>query len=212
MRNGLYVPRRTGASPPHSMSALTHIFRQGSPVFYDNWVARDINGTALENAPFESVFHQPFAQDRFQRHLPVQMQSCWNGIAIMDPAPFYTPPHVKFRMARITEGECSASECSLISNDYWDAGYGRILMVPRVKLAYDGVGRQVRALWVRADKGPFWLVASVRHSTPPTEEPYFNTRLCSPRWSSRQPTNRSARSCMVRPARPTVHRRGKRTH
>ncbi|KXN83805.1 Alpha-1,3-mannosyltransferase CMT1, partial [Leucoagaricus sp. SymC.cos] len=25
----------------------------GSPVFYDNWVARDINGTALENAPFE---------------------------------------------------------------------------------------------------------------------------------------------------------------
>lgn len=67
------------------------------------------------------------------------MQSCWNGIAVMDPAPFYTPPHVKFRMARITEGECSASECSLIANDYWEAGYGRILMVPRVKLAYDGV-------------------------------------------------------------------------
>ncbi|KAI0701950.1 glycosyltransferase family 69 protein [Cytidiella melzeri] len=87
----------------------------GSPVFYDNWVARDINGTALENAPFESVFHQPHSQERFQRHLPVQMQSCWNGIAVMDPAP----------------------ECSLIANDYWDAGYGRILMVPRVKLAYD---------------------------------------------------------------------------
>ncbi|KAI0088202.1 capsular associated protein [Irpex rosettiformis] len=109
----------------------------GSPVFYDNWVARDINGTALENAPFESIFHRPHSQDRFQRHLPVQMQSCWNGIAIMDPAPFYNPPHVKFRMAKITEGECSASECSLIANDYWDVGYGRILMVPRVKLAYD---------------------------------------------------------------------------
>lgn len=118
---------------------------QGSPVFYDNWVARDINGTALENAPFESVFHRPHSQERFQRHLPVQMQSCWNGIAIMDPAPFYNPPHVKFRMARITEGECSASECSLIANDYWDVGYGRILMVPRVKLAYDGVSVFVRA-------------------------------------------------------------------
>ncbi|PFH45340.1 glycosyltransferase family 69 protein [Amanita thiersii Skay4041] len=108
-----------------------------SPVFYDNWVARDINGTALENAPFERIFHHQGSSLRFQRHLPVQVQSCWNGIAILDPAPFYSPPHVRFRMARIMEGECSASECSLICNDYWEAGYGRIMMVPRVKLAYD---------------------------------------------------------------------------
>lgn len=110
-----------------------------SPVFYDNWVARDINGTALENAPFENIFHHPQSSARFQKHLPIQVQSCWNGIAILDPAPFYSPPHVKFRMAKITEGECSASECSLICNDYWEAGYGRIMMVPRVKLAYDSV-------------------------------------------------------------------------
>ncbi|KIJ98628.1 glycosyltransferase family 69 protein [Laccaria amethystina LaAM-08-1] len=108
-----------------------------SPVFYDNWVARDINGTALENAPFEKIFHDEDSSDRFQRHLPIQVQSCWNGIAVLDPAPFYSPPHVRFRMAKITEGECSASECSLICNDYWEAGYGRIMMVPRVKLAYD---------------------------------------------------------------------------
>ncbi|KAJ8480911.1 hypothetical protein ONZ45_g15482 [Pleurotus djamor] len=108
-----------------------------SPVFYDNWVARDINGTALENAPFERIFHHSDSSMRFQRHLPIQVQSCWNGIAVLDPAPFYEPPHVRFRMARITENECSASECSLICNDYWEAGYGRIMMVPRVKLAYD---------------------------------------------------------------------------
>jgi alpha-1,3-mannosyltransferase len=111
----------------------------GSPVFYDNWVARDINGTALENAPFEAVFHHRESSDRFQKHLPVQVQSCWNGIAVLDPAPFYKPPHVRFRMAKLVEGECSASECSLICNDYWNAGYGRIIMVPRVKLAYDKV-------------------------------------------------------------------------
>ncbi|KAJ3965827.1 cryptococcal mannosyltransferase 1-domain-containing protein [Lentinula raphanica] len=29
----------------------------GASVFYGNWVARDINGTALENAPFEMIFH-----------------------------------------------------------------------------------------------------------------------------------------------------------
>ncbi|KZV79861.1 CAP59-like protein [Exidia glandulosa HHB12029] len=109
----------------------------GAPVFYDNWVARDINGTALENAPFEAVFHHSDSSQRFQHHLPIQVQSCWNGIAVLDPAPLYSPPHVKFRMARLVDGECSASECSLIGNDYWERGYGRIIMVPRVKLAYD---------------------------------------------------------------------------
>lgn len=110
-------------------------------MFYDNWVARDINGTALENAPFEGVFHHAKSAARFQHHLPVQVQSCWNGIAILDPAPIYATPHVRFRMARLAEGECSASECSLVGNDYWSAGYGRIIMVPRVKLAYDKVRR-----------------------------------------------------------------------
>ena len=114
-------------------------FSKGAPVFYDNWVARDINGTALENAPFGEVFHHSTSSVRWQQHLPIQVQSCWNGIAVLDPVPFYQPKHVRFRMARIAEGECSASECSLICNDYWEAGYGRILMVPRVKLAYDRV-------------------------------------------------------------------------
>ncbi|THU88363.1 hypothetical protein K435DRAFT_680009 [Dendrothele bispora CBS 962.96] len=120
--------------------AADYMYHQdlGAPVFYDNWVARDINGTALENAPFEMIFHHPESQERFQQHLPVQVQSCWNGIAVLDPAPFYEPKSpVKFRMAKIVDGECSASECSLICNDYWEKGYGRIMMIPRVKLAYD---------------------------------------------------------------------------
>jgi len=45
---------------------------QGAPVFYDNWVARDINGTALENAPFEQIFHHTESEKRFMHHLPVQ--------------------------------------------------------------------------------------------------------------------------------------------
>ncbi|PLW18951.1 hypothetical protein PCANC_11844 [Puccinia coronata f. sp. avenae] len=96
-----------------------YIFHEeiAQPVFYDNWVARDINGTALENAPFESIFRDPPSQHAFERHLPIQVQSCWNGIAILDPAPLYAHPRVRFRMARLAEGE--------------------IVMVPRVKLAYD---------------------------------------------------------------------------
>jgi alpha-1,3-mannosyltransferase len=68
-------------------------------------------------------------------------------VAVLDPAPLYNIPPVKFRMANIAAGECSASECSLIGNDYWDAGYGRIVTVPRVKLAYDRVSDYVRP-WV----------------------------------------------------------------
>ncbi len=128
-------------TPSRASLSVADYSAQGSPVFYDNWVARDINGTALENAPFEAIFHDGGSSMRFQQHLPVQVQSCWNGIAVLDPAPFYQPKRVRFRMAGIAEGECSASECSLICNDYWEAGYGRILMVPRVKLAYDQVRR-----------------------------------------------------------------------
>ena len=58
---------------------------------------------------------------------------------MLDPAPLYGLKPIKFRMADIAHGECSASECSLVANDYWAAGYGRIITVPRVKLAYDKV-------------------------------------------------------------------------
>ena len=137
----------------------------GAPVFYDNWVARDINGTALENAPFEAVFHHRDSSTRFQRHLPVQVQSCWNGIAVLDPAPFYEPPHVRFRMAKLIEGECSASECSLICNDYWNALYGRIMMVPRVKLAYDKVRGLIKVSSSMLTFCPWKRVFDIIHPT-----------------------------------------------
>lgn len=46
------------------------------------------------------------------------VQSCWNGIAVLDPAPFYNIPHVQFRMARLAQKECSASECGLICSEF----------------------------------------------------------------------------------------------
>lgn len=152
-----------------------------TPVFYDNWVARDINGTALENAPFESIFHHTDSSQRFQRHLPIQVQSCWNGIAVLDPAPFYSPPHVRFRMAKITENECSASECSLICNDYWEAGYGRILMVPRVKLAYDRVRLSLLSMAVLILTS---TTESIRYYSSAAPESYRDSRLRPTWWAS----------------------------
>ncbi|KAF8472336.1 hypothetical protein DFH94DRAFT_766235 [Russula ochroleuca] len=56
---------------------------------------------------------------RFQQHLSVQVQSCWNGFAVLDPTSFCRPKQVRFRTGCIG---CSASECSLICNDYSEAG------------------------------------------------------------------------------------------
>ena len=198
-------------------------------MFYDNWVARDINGTALENAPFESIFAHGPSQERFMQHLPIQVQSCWNGIAILDPAPFYAPPHVRFRMARITEGECSASECSLICNDYWEAGYGRILMVPRVKLAYDRVRLRFPSLLlllplfsppVFCVPCAVWIAqglmlmstfaARVGHHPPRPPEPDRDPRVRPPRGPARQPADGPAGPRVVRAARPSVHPGGER--
>lgn len=111
------------------MTSVWNPFLEDKQLMVPSWVARDINGTALENAPFEQVFHHQESNQRFQRHLPIQgelivtqldlwltlaVQSCWNGVAVLDPAPFYAAPHVKFRMANLPDGECSASECGLI--------------------------------------------------------------------------------------------------
>ncbi len=123
---------------------------------------------------------------RFQQHMPIQVQSCWNGVAILDPAPFYQPKHVRFRMARIAEGECSASECSLICNDYWEAGYGRILMVPRVKLAYDRVcvlflsplSARVSFVVCRTNG---YIAESFRHHSPSAAQLDYDSRLRPPR-------------------------------
>ncbi len=56
----------------------------------------------------------PFLCSALRLLLIRTVQSCWNGIAVLDPAPFYAPPHVRFRMAKLSDGECSASECGLI--------------------------------------------------------------------------------------------------
>ena len=173
-------------------------------MFYDNWVARDINGTALENAPFEVVFHHPLSNERWQRHLPIQVQSCWNGIAILDPMPFYTPPAVKFRMANILDEECSASECSLICNDYWQAGFGRIMMVPRVKLAYDNVGDLFLHLSIKLTL----CAESLPDHPSGKEEPDRHPGLCQVRWTAGQSPNGSSGPGVVRPSRSVVHRRG----
>ncbi len=99
--------------------------------FYDTWVTRDLKGAQLYNSyPY---FRDRNAQNRLIDGEPIRVYSCWNGVAIMNPAPFMEVKDFKFRESK----SVIESECFLICKDYWTAGYNRIIINPTVKVAYD---------------------------------------------------------------------------
>lgn len=113
---------------------------------YDKWAAHDISGRMfLNHKPY--VAHAPSAEAlRDQR--PFQVLSCWNGLAVIR-ADAFTDKGLRFRRNRPLE--CAASECDLLCRDLWAVGMHRILMVPRVKVAY---GLKEFALLRRLVSGP----------------------------------------------------------
>nr|KAJ3410404.1 capsular associated protein [Polyrhizophydium stewartii] len=105
--------------------------------FYDTWVSRSLSGNVLREFFYQGTFvYDPEARSRYELGLPVQAYSCWNGMAVMNSAPFYDH-NLRFRRSDAALGECAASECQLIAKDMWMLGYGRILMVPLVRVVYD---------------------------------------------------------------------------
>ncbi|OMJ08136.1 Alpha-1,3-mannosyltransferase CMT1 [Smittium culicis] len=105
--------------------------------FRDGWVARDIKGGFFYNK-LDDLFDHEESKQRISQNLPFQVQSSWNGVAVLNAEPFYlkdTP--IRFRRSKVGTNECSASECSLICNDFWSLGYGRIIVVPKILVSYN---------------------------------------------------------------------------
>ncbi|KAJ1826564.1 hypothetical protein LPJ56_002114, partial [Coemansia sp. RSA 2599] len=112
----------------HLTCAEDYELRHGALSFYDTWVSRDILGNAFKPR------HHNIADDGIAllSHLnnrPFQVQCCWNGLAVIDASVFAEPHIIRFRRSR--PNECSASECSLLCNDMWNAGFQRAVVVPR---------------------------------------------------------------------------------
>ncbi|OLY83222.1 Alpha-1,3-mannosyltransferase CMT1 [Smittium mucronatum] len=103
--------------------------------FRDNWVARDIEGYVFDKE-LNSVSYHPESKLRNEQRLPFQVQCSWNGVAVLNSKPFYDKDPLRFRRSRVDTGECSASECSLLCNDFWDRGYRRIIVVPEILVSY----------------------------------------------------------------------------
>lgn len=102
-------------------------------MFYDTWVMRDMTGKGVVSDRMDNNLNDKRGQSRLPKGLPTQVQCCWNGGAVLNPKPFL---EFGVRFRRGVAGECSASECSLLCNDFMSLGYKRVLMVPRVKVAY----------------------------------------------------------------------------
>lgn len=134
---------------------LDYTITNNHTIFYDTWVARDMRGRPFKPRKMSLVGDRIGAK-RYLRHQPFQVQCCWNGMAVIDSELFYPPFNVRFR--RSDPGECSASECSLLCNDFYYHNKERIIIVPSVQVAYN------QATYYTL--GPSFLYNSTTYSIP----------------------------------------------
>lgn len=100
-------------------------------LFYDVWVARDATGHMFSNFP--PYVEHSYSRMRIEFGMPFPVHCCWNGLAVLSPAPFLESG-VRFRSHN--PDECAASECSLICRDFYMNGYREVVVDPAVRVAY----------------------------------------------------------------------------
>lgn len=128
----LSIGRLADADMTCSMDLLYNTRSNGSFLFYDVWVARNINGFKFTN-------ERPYATDPLSIALiskskPFQVLSCWNGI-VKIKADIFQQLGVRFREGR-KPLECPASECELLCRDLLFLGRNKIIMVPTTAVGY----------------------------------------------------------------------------
>ncbi|KAJ2834131.1 hypothetical protein GGI24_000544 [Coemansia furcata] len=134
MNDLLELAYQSRAQSTHLTCAEDIVTMHGWLGFYDNWVARDMRGQKLQHQ-LNWLSQDEITQQAQLKNRPFQVQCCWNGVALIDAQVFRGDDGLRFR--RSAEGECSASECSLLCNDMWKRGLRRAIIVPRVKVSYD---------------------------------------------------------------------------
>jgi alpha-1,3-mannosyltransferase len=77
----------------------------------------------------------PKSKEEYANLNPFQVFSTWAGLAVLAATPFLEPNRLRFRRSDGSRDECAASECSLIANDLWKAGWGRVQVVPSVQVS-----------------------------------------------------------------------------
>ncbi|GCB21883.1 alpha-1,3-mannosyltransferase CMT1 [Aspergillus awamori] len=111
-------------------------------VIHDVWVSRDLSGDLFFDISSDGSIwdshnlfsHHGPSRERFIKHLPVQVYSCWGGMVTLDSGPFIDG-QVQFRFSE--EDECYMGEPTLLAQDLWRLGLGKVLAIPTVNVAYE---------------------------------------------------------------------------
>ena len=114
----------------------------GAGLFYDIWIARGMTGDIFFEIPPSGLWENAknllwndnLAKRRLQAKKPFQVYACWNGIVS------FTAKVLRegIRFHSSGEGECLMGEPTIFCRDLWNKGFGRIMVVPSVWVAYDG--------------------------------------------------------------------------
>lgn len=115
-------------------------------VVYDAWVGRGMTGDLFFEIPLggnwnyaKNLFwNDPESRARVDARLPLQVYSCWHGVAVMKSQPFTRAVDpIRFRRNNAEAGECYMAEPTILCRDLWRNGYGKIAVVPSVAVGYE---------------------------------------------------------------------------
>ena len=131
-----------------SYSAACALDFKTAPVYYDTFALRDRNGDPTVSMTF------PYFRDAASRKgmllgMATEVQSCWNGMVLMDAGAFYASSgsgSVSFRGIddSLAEEHLEGSECCLIHADVARLGSGArgVWVNPAVRVGYSGKAYQ----------------------------------------------------------------------
>ncbi|KAF2199298.1 family 69 glycosyltransferase [Delitschia confertaspora ATCC 74209] len=111
-------------------------------LFYDVYISRQINGDTFFYIPsnvswqfsFDLFWNDDVTKNRFEKGLPFQVWSCWNGVTAFTAAPLMSG---KMKFRDTLPYECILGEPTLFCKDLWFHGFGKIAVVPSVAVGYD---------------------------------------------------------------------------
>ncbi|KAJ5671400.1 hypothetical protein N7507_000527 [Penicillium longicatenatum] len=112
-------------------------------VFHDVWASRSLAGNTFFQIPPDGslaasdnmFFDDRINKPRYDAFLPLQVYSCWGGMATLNAVSF-AEDTIRFRPAEQTEADCYKGEPMLLAKDMYSQGLGKILAVPSVNVAY----------------------------------------------------------------------------
>ena len=110
-------------------------------LFYDVWISRGMTGDIFWEIPPSGAWtyaknlfwNDVVAKRRLKSKKPFQVYACWNGVVAFTGKAL-VQEGIRFRKSG--EGECLMGEPTILCHDFWDCGFGKIMVVPSVWVAY----------------------------------------------------------------------------